>query len=617
MQLAYDSDSSFGSENENEIQDPNDFPDDSEFNPRRTKRRRMGQSKENAALGVFGSDSEDETEGRFAGSGRKLGKKSLRYGGVSFVKTGEKTAKDKDQDREDDDSDNLEYDALNGTSAAKSGLGSGKMMDVEDDGMEDEEHDYGGGLGFKQSNSDMDVDGNNDEIHSIASKMSKNPFLFAPRALGSHTAATSGASTPRSLNGHAGLGFQSAENSKQTSPEPANDRPSFKPQSFVPRGSSARSAGIGFQAAGTMGSKELNSGPLPRAPEVDKPKKEAILNPLGQGFVSSAQKNAVLFTAFDEQDFPEEKATIRPSFTAPEPSEKPKGKGKGANATTQINTNSFAARMMAKMGHVQGQGLGRTGEGILAPIEVKLRPQGVGVGAVKEKTEQAKREERRAKELKGETLSDSDSEKERKARRQRKLQRAGSSTPASGTSTPGGGRRKPKFRTAQEISQDVKGLDIPSVLMNIIDLTGKEAKVVVSGTPGMMSAGELSKEDEDAKIAQMARRDLESFASEWKTLQAQKAAIERTNRRINSELVEQADLLKRLSDINTVIESFQTLGLTNTILDLSLTKFEDKISQLTIELERIYNMYKNELEMYDLSDIAISVFHPLVSVVLC
>ena len=102
------------------------------------------------------------------------------------------------------------------------------------------------------------------------------------------------------------------------------------------------------------------------------------------------------------------------------PSNKHAKTNSSSSAPTAGGKMTFAQRMMAKMGYREGQGLGREGEGIINPIEVKLRPQGAGVGAVKEKTEQYKAEERRKAEARGEVVEDDSSEEERKARRKRK-----------------------------------------------------------------------------------------------------------------------------------------------------------------------------------------------------
>jgi tuftelin-interacting protein 11 len=68
----------------------------------------------------------------------------------------------------------------------------------------------------------------------------------------------------------------------------------------------------------------------------------------------------------------------------------------------------FGAKMMEKMGWQAGMGLGTTGEGIVIPVESKLRPKNMGIAfkGFKEKTEQSKLEAKR----RGEVASDDDDE---------------------------------------------------------------------------------------------------------------------------------------------------------------------------------------------------------------
>jgi tuftelin-interacting protein 11 len=92
----------------------NEFAD---YNPRK-RRRTVRDAKESAALGVFGSESEDE------GPGKRWKKKNLRGKGMTFVSTGQRTL---DDDEDDDDEDDDEEDAA--------------VEDVDMDGGEEEKDD--------------------------------------------------------------------------------------------------------------------------------------------------------------------------------------------------------------------------------------------------------------------------------------------------------------------------------------------------------------------------------------------------------------------------------------------------------------------------------------------
>ena len=81
----------------------------------------------------------------------------------------------------------------------------------------------------------------------------------------------------------------------------------------------------------------------------------------------------------------------------------PRGGNAGAGSGPK-GANSFAARMMAKMGYKEGQGLGSSGQGIVTPIEAQARPTGAGLGVVREKTKQAREEEKRAAASRGDEV---------------------------------------------------------------------------------------------------------------------------------------------------------------------------------------------------------------------
>ena len=267
---------------------------------------------------------------------------------------------------------------------------------------------------------------------------------------------------------------------------------------------------------------------------------------------------------------------------------------------------SFAAKMMAKMGYKEGEGLGKAGEGILNPIEVKLRPQGVGVGVVREKTEQAKAEAKREATRRGEEFEDS-SEEERNARRKRK--QAGRSATDSGTSTPGGrARPKVRYRTAADIEAAADGLQVPNVLKSLIDATGRERKMLTS-TAGLMTVGNFaSTETETQKLAKTARMELESFADAWNDVSGRKEFAEFEESRLQREVDRHLEEIRKSKAIMDAVValSCMDLGKPNTA-----EKASDQWEEVVSQLETLQVEFRDELDAYDLSEAAVGAIHPL------
>jgi tuftelin-interacting protein 11 len=279
------------------------------------------------------------------------------------------------------------------------------------------------------------------------------------------------------------------------------------------------------------------------------------------------------------------------------------GGGGGPGAKPQM---SFAQRMMAKMGHQEGQGLGKTGEGILNPIEVKLRPQGAGVGAVKEKTAQAKAEARRAAERRGEEYEDS-SEEERKARKRRKEITRSSS--ASGASTPSGfARTKTRYKTAAEIEVAADGLHIPNVLKSLIDATGKQAKLLTSTAGLMTPLGGISADTEAEKLARKARVDLEAYADAWNDVEEKKKFLRLEEYQLQREIDAQQEEIRKVKEVTDAIVALSKLDLNKpSTADGAAAKWTEVVSQLdTIQFE-----FGNEIQNFGLAEAAVAAIHPL------
>ena len=263
--------------------------------------------------------------------------------------------------------------------------------------------------------------------------------------------------------------------------------------------------------------------------------------------------------------------------------------------------SSFAAKMMAKMGYVEGQGLGATGRGRLAPIETQQRPQGAGLGAVKEKTKQVKEEEKREAAFRGETVEDS-SEEERKRKRRLKEKRRSGVMGKAGTPT---AKPRQKYRTAAEMEAAADGLEVPNVLKSIIDATGQETRLLTS-TAGLMHAQNamIPAETEATKIARRARRDLEEFTNEWTALKERKMYFEDEETQLSVAIVEQEEETRGMEEVIAAVEDLEHLNLAD-------SDEENTWKIITAKLEYVERSVQDLGDALGLQEVAVAAIHPL------
>ncbi len=183
------------------------------------------------------------------------------------------------------------------------------------------------------------------------------------------------------------------------------------------------------------------------------------------------------------------------------------------------------------------------GQGRNVIIEANLRPQKIGLGAVKEKNAQERQEEKRQARLRGEVVVDSDEEEKKKkaARRRRAMgSGVGSGAPSSGASTPK--RAKPKYMTMDEVKKAAPGLNIPDAFTPILDLTGPGKKMLTSSSGLMTPTGGTTAENpeqvESRKLARRAQNDFMAILEEWQSLQNRKAYTELQMQQERQELEE-------------------------------------------------------------------------------
>lgn len=254
-------------------------------------------------------------------------------------------------------------------------------------------------------------------------------------------------------------------------------------------------------------------------------------------------------------------------------------------SSSHVSSYGIGAKLLSKMGYVAGKGLGADGKGIVEPVQQKLRPQGAGLGAINEKTEQAKR----------------DAARKKRATNQGKYQTGDDSWSDSSEdqiSFKGAPRsRKPKnvYKTIEEM--EASGLQLPSGFKYIIDMSQGPDGKLVEDLSNITVNDRVSSGPDLVLLYTKAKNDVEQATQQWALLQGKQKNVE-------FEISNIDDALGKVATSLGVVEKLVNTG--NNIQNL-LGKRNDLA--FGIEMDRLLNLLEESTENKSMiQEIAISAF---------
>jgi tuftelin-interacting protein 11 len=304
---------------------------------------------------------------------------------------------------------------------------------------------------------------------------------------------------------------------------------------------------------------------------------------------------------------------------------------------------SFGARMLAKMGWQAGTGLGVTGEGIVTPIESKLRPQKMGIAfkGFKEKTEQSKMEAKR----RGEALSADEDEDTKKFRRKAKEQAEKRSEV---WKRPKKAKVKIEHKTYEQIIAEAEEVATPGI-GQIIDATGAVVRVffwpsyfetyirfepreVASLADISLNAWSPSNDPTRIPevrhnvrlIADACKSDLDGLAREAKTLQERNKFATVEDLRLRKKVDDEAQRKLFLSFIKfqvtdsvfVVIARLQQVQLLtndiNTTAKELTSVYEVSLELFSPHFQKLISEYSYEYDKYRLDEIVVAAIAPVI-----